>query len=217
MPEIKLTKNELRAQQLRLNQLQKYLPTLQLKKALLQMVVNDARLEIQSLEKKYEELHREAANYSALLTTKTTIDPVKVTKPTEIRKRFENVAGVEVPFFEGISFEELTYSLLETPPWLDPVVLGLRALTAAHAEITVAIEKKKALEEELRQVSIRVNLFEKILIPRALRNIKKIKVFLGDQQLAAVSQMKVAKAKIEERKKEMALQRAEKLSEAHAV
>ena len=49
-------------------------------------------------------------------------------------------------------------------------------------------------------MSIRVNLFEKILIPRALRNIKKIKVFLGDQQLAAVSQAKVAKAKIEDHK-----------------
>lgn len=42
-------------------------------------------------------------------------------------------------------------------------------------------------------------MFEKILIPRALKNIKKIKVFLGDQQLAAVSQAKVAKKKIEER------------------
>jgi len=49
-------------------------------------------------------------------------------------------------------------------------------------------------------VAIRVNLFEKILIPRASKNIKKIKVFLGDQQLTAVSQAKAAKAKIEDNK-----------------
>jgi len=47
-----------------------------------------------------------------------------------------------------------------------------------------------------------VNLFEKILIPRAKKNIKKIKVFLGDQELAAVSRAKVAKNKIEQNKEQ---------------
>ena len=61
------------------------------------------------------------------------------------------------------------------------------------------MEKKRLLEQELREVSIRVNLFEKIMIPRTLQNIKKIKVFLGDQQLAAISQAKVAKRKILEK------------------
>ena len=56
--------------------------------------------------------------------------------------------------------------------------------------------KKAALAKELREVSIRVNLFEKIMIPRAKENIKRIKIFLGDQQLAAVSQAKESKKKI---------------------
>jgi V/A-type H+-transporting ATPase subunit D len=80
------------------------------------------------------------------------------------------------------------------------VVLGVRKLVEDSIRIEIAKEKKAALEKELREVSIRVNLFEKVLIPRALKNIKKIKVFLGDQELAAVSQGKVAKRKIEERK-----------------
>ncbi len=50
MAEIKLTKNELRAQEQKLGQLEKYLPTLQLKKALLQSEVYDARLEIKECE-----------------------------------------------------------------------------------------------------------------------------------------------------------------------
>jgi V/A-type H+-transporting ATPase subunit D len=49
-----------------------------------------------------------------------------------------------------------------------------------------------------------VNLFEKILIPRSQENIKKIRVFLGDQQLAAVAQAKVAKRKIAIRKQRQA-------------
>jgi V/A-type H+/Na+-transporting ATPase subunit D len=208
LAEIKLTKNELRAQQTRLAQLQKYLPTLQLKKALLQLEVNESRHEIIQLEKNYKELHKEVTSYSELLSDKTEIDPMGAANVLEVKKRYENIAGVEVPYFEGIKFADFEYTLFDTPAWLDSVVKGVRGLAEAQAKIDIAREKKGALENELREVSIRVNLFEKILIPRALNNIKKIKVFLGDQLLAAVSRAKVAKQKIEEHKKQILLQRS---------
>lgn len=201
MAEVKLTKNELRAQQNRLGQLQKYLPTLQLKKALLQLEVNEARQEIGKLEQEYKRLHHEVESYSALLSDKSEIDPMNAARITAIKKHYENIAGVEVPYYDGITFEDFDYSLFDTPAWLDAVVKGVRGLSEAQVKIDIAREKKGALEKELREVSIRVNLFEKILIPRALKNIKRIKVFLGDQQLAAVSRAKVAKHKIEEHKK----------------
>lgn len=200
MAEIKLTKNELRAQQGRLAQLQKYLPTLQLKKAMLQLEVHEARLELAKCDEAYESLHAAAEEYSALLSVRYMMDFTNAVHITNIAKRYENIAGVEVPYFEGITFADFSYNLFDTPPWVDSVIVGLRSLAEARARIMVAKEKKAALEKELREVSIRVNLFEKILIPRALSNIKKIKVFLGDQQLAAVSQAKVAKSKIEAHK-----------------
>ena len=46
---VKLTKTELRSEQYRFGQLQKYLPTLQLKKMLLQIEVNQAQQEIEQL------------------------------------------------------------------------------------------------------------------------------------------------------------------------
>ncbi len=77
--------------------------------------------------------------------------------------------------------------------------------------------RSNALEKEWREVSIRVNLFEKVLIPRCQKNIKKIKVFLGDQQLAAVSQAKVAKGKIEENKALLIVRRQQQANgESHA-
>lgn len=200
MAEIKLTKNELRAQQNKLAQLQKYLPTLQLKKAMLQAEVHNARIEIAQCEEQYSRTHAHVQEYSALLSEKTSIEPTSVLKIVEVKKRYENIAGTEVPYFEGLVFEEAPYSLFDTPAWFDGVIAGLKGLAEAWAKIKIAQEKKDALEKELREVSIRVNLFEKILIPRALDNIKKIKVFLGDQQLAAVSQAKVAKRKIEDHK-----------------
>lgn len=203
MADVKLTKNELRSQQQKLAQLQKYLPTLQLKKAMLQVEVNEARQEINKLEEDYKREHSRFESYGALLTDRAAIDPKKVTQIEEIKRRYENIAGVEVPHFDSLRFAEFHYDLFDTPPWLDTVISGLRQLIESNLKVMVAREKKQALEKELREVSIRVNLFEKILIPRALANIKKIRVFLGDLQLAAVSQAKVAKEKILERKQSL--------------
>ena len=57
----------------------------------------------------------------------------------------------------------------------------------------VLLERRKILEKELKDVTIKVNLFDKILIPRAEANIKKIKIALDDQQLAQIANAKKAK------------------------
>lgn len=198
MAEIKLTKNGLRAQQKRLQQLEKYLPTLQLKKAMLQLEVHKARAEFEEHKKAFGEVRQKVVAFSSLLSQQMSVDPAHGAKIDKIEKRYENIAGVEVPHLKSLSFLEFSYSLYDTPPWLDPVVEGLRGMAEAQVKMNIAEEKRLAIAHELRQVSIRVNLFEKILIPRARTNIKKISVFLGDQALAAVARAKVAKNKIEE-------------------
>lgn len=202
MAELKLTKSELRAQKTRLGQLKRYLPTLQLKKALLQAEVNDVRNEIIALEENFHEKRLIVSDASALLSEKFGFDVTKAAVMKTILKRYENIAGVDIPIFEGVEFEPFDYPLLDTPAWLDSYVRKIRSMVKAKAKVMIAEEKKTLLEEELREVTIRVNLFEKNLIPRAEQNIRKIKVFLGDQELAAVSQAKVAKSKIIQRKKD---------------
>ncbi len=201
MAEVKLTKNELRAQQEQLSQLKKYLPTLQLKKAMLQVEVSDARQEIVKREEQLDMARTKVASYQSLLAEKIGLDPMSLAVIERVNKRYENIAGVDVPYYESVDFQSVTYSLFETPPWVDGAVALLRKMVEGKVQVLVVEEKKAALERELREVSIRVNLFEKILIPRCQENIKKIKVFLGDQQLAAVCQAKVAKTKIERKKK----------------
>lgn len=200
MSTIKLTKNELRSQQTRLVELKKYLPTLQLKKAMLQTEVNEARAEISECRVHFEKMHVALETYSSLLTLRLPFDLQGVVAIREVLKRYDNIAGIEVPCFESITFNDVEYSLFDSPPWVDSVIQGLRGLAEASVRIQIAQEKQHALEVELRDVSIKVNLFEKMLIPRAESNIKKIKVFIGDQQLAAVSQAKAAKSKIEAQK-----------------
>ena len=197
---VRLTKNELRGQQVRLIQLRKYLPTLQLKKAMLQVQVNEVRSEILELEEAFHTTRLTVSHSSSLLSENIGFDLTHAARVEKIVKTYENIAGVDIPVFEGIVFTPFEYSLFTTPVWLDSAVADLRFMATARARVLVAEEKKRALEDELREVSIRVNLFEKNLIPRAEENIKRIKVFLGDQQLAAVGQAKVAKSKIEARK-----------------
>jgi len=194
--EIKFTKTELRTQQLKLERLRKYLPTLQLKKAMLQVEVNQAQIEIEALLTDFATYHERVAKYSALLTERSAPDLFSSVTIRTVERSYENVAGVDIPLFERVVFEPAAYSLFDTPVWFESAIAGIKDLITVREKIKIAEEKKRALEKELREVSIRVNLFEKILIPRAQENIKKIKIFLGDQQLAAVSQAKVAKKKI---------------------
>ena len=60
-------------------------------------------------------------------------------------------------------------------------------------------ERLDLLCEELRQTSIKVNLFEKRMIPQCKENIRKIKIFLGDQEVAAICNAKIAKGKLKKK------------------
>lgn len=197
---IKLTKMELRDQQYKLKQLQKYLPTLQLKKAMLQTEVNNAMYEIERLSREYNEEYQTCEAFQALLSDPEADIIDRVVDIEMVEKRYENIAGAEIPFFEKVIFKPMEYSLFETPLWIDRSMEKIQKLVIAKEKIEVVKEKKRILAKELREVSIRVNLFEKILIPRTQGNIKKIKVFLGDQELASVVQAKVTKGKIIKRK-----------------
>lgn len=201
---LKLTKNELRTQQTRLSQFQKYLPTLQLKKAMLQFEVSLVITEIARLREEFAKVRQSVESFSPFLLERVSCDVVQYADVLHVKKHYENIAGVEIPLFDKVVFREPEYFLFDSPVWTDRATEILREFVVAREKISIAEEKKRALEKELRDVSIRVNLFEKILIPRAQENIKKIRVFLGDQQLSAVAQAKVAKRKITLRKEQQA-------------
>ena len=48
----------------------------------------------------------------------------------------------------------------------------------------------------MKATSQRVNLFEKVKIPETLANIKKISIYMADQQVSAVVRSKISKRKI---------------------
>lgn len=195
---MKLTKTQLREEQNKLAQLEKYVPTLQLKKAMLQQEIIETVMAKQKIEVDYQNVEELFKQASILLSDDRAV-LLKTLSVEKIETHIENIAGVEVPVFDSISFSKLNYNLFDTPAWFDLIVEKLKDKASLNAQMIVLDERKKLLEKEFREVSIRLNLFEKVLIPRSRDNIKKIKIYLGDQQLSAVCQSKMAKKKIIER------------------
>ncbi|MEL7431188.1 MAG: V-type ATP synthase subunit D [Chlamydiota bacterium] len=201
MSRVRLTKNSLREQEKQLQQLEKYLPTLQLKKNLLQTEVCAAKGEILTKKELFIAVKKTLEQFAPLFLEEIDYDFSQLLEVQHVNKYYENIAGVEIPVFESVRFQEELFFLFDTPPWLNSALDQAKQAVTIKEHIAVLEEKKRSLEKELREVSLRVNLFEKVLIPRAKGHIKKIHVFLGDQELAAVAQAKIAKEKIEKKKK----------------
>ena len=51
------------------------------------------------------------------------------------------------------------------------------------------------MEQAVTTITQRVNLFDKVLIPRAAANIKKIRIYLSDKEREGVVRAKTAKSK----------------------
>lgn len=204
MNAIKLTKHSLRTQQSRMQQLRKYLPTLQLKKALLQIEANESFLQLESLREKYNKKYKEIEKFAKLFSAPDMATLLSSLQIDTSIITYDNIGGLEIPVLQELTFPVPDFPLFSTPFWWDSALQHLQSLVHLKKQYTIIREKHAILKGELRNVSIRVNLFEKILIPKTHYHIKKIQVFLGDQQLTSIAQSKVAKAKIVAKKLSLA-------------
>jgi len=196
MAKIKLTKNEQKKQKDSLKRFQRYLPTLMLKKQQLQAeirLVDNHMAEMTALkEQRDASLKKWIAVFGeeGVFTT----DILRITK---LVAGEGNVAGVSIPVFEGAEFAVSDYSIVAKPLWIDLALDNMKKTLLLELELQCLAEQQRRLRKELQTTSQRVNLFEKIKIPEAKANIKKIAVYLGDQQTAAVVRGKISKRGME--------------------
>ena len=191
MAKIKLTKNELKRQKDGLKRFVRYLPTLMLKKQQLQLVIRQVVAEALKKTREREAVYAELEGWIAVFGEETGIE--NMIRMTDLVTSAGNIAGVDIPVFERITFEETRYDLFETPVWVDRGLNALRTLISLDAEIEVLNMQRNRLDEELRITTQRVNLFEKVKIPETKNNIRRIRIYLGDEQTAAVVRGKIAK------------------------
>ena len=193
MAKVKHTKNELRTQREALRRFDRFLPMLQLKKQQLQTRLRGVATRLEEVGAEEESVRARLSPWVSLFGEE--IDFGAWLSLGEVRVVLSNVAGVEIPMLEGVSFAEGLPDLLTTPSWVDDGEKILQELARLRVERTVLEKQHALLAEELRTTSQRVNLFEKVKIPEAQENIRVIRIFLGDEQMAAVARAKIAKAK----------------------
>lgn len=199
MAKVKLTKTELKNQRDLHKRFTRFLPTLQLKKQQLQMEVQRVRDEISELKAEVGRLQEKVVEWVQIFSSEDlpleNIDDL--IKIKDIQTEIRNIAGVDVPFFQGIRFDLGDYDFFETPSWFDAALRQIRLMVEYYWREKTMEERMAALEDELRTTNQRVNLFEKVKIPECKENIRQIKIYLGDQETAAVGRSKIAKRKMQ--------------------
>jgi len=191
---LRLSKNSLQQQQQQLKLYRKLLPSLDLKRRQLTVEAQKARAE-----------HKEAITAAELLEARIgeelpmladeNLDFSGLVEMKGYRVGEQNVVGTRLPILEHVEFAVAEYSRLATPAWVDILVQRLKDAAEARVRARIAGQRVATLDQAVRRITQRVNLFEKILIPTAKKNIQRIRIFLGDAERAAVITSKLAKVK----------------------
>ncbi len=195
MAQVKLTKNEIKKQKDALKRYQRYLPTLQLKKQQLQMVLRQIELQKKELQDQRDDLYSNIQQWIQVFGEE--VDVAALIEIDTIVTESGNIAGIDIPVFKELTFKDSQYDLFLYSLWVDRGVEGLKGVLALDAELFILQRQYELISQELRTTSQRVNLFEKVKIPETKENIRRIQIYLGDQQTAAVVRGKISKGKID--------------------
>ena len=198
MPKIKLTKNELKKQKESLKRFTRYLPTLELKKQQLLVEVRNIQREVREIGNEIKKLENDVDKWIDVFGEDVGIQDLFEIK--EVNTTTDNIAGIDVPIFKDLNIETEEYDLMEYPLWVDFGLEVVKKIIKLKTKIDILHEQQNILESELRITIQRINLFDKIKIPESRDNIRKIRIFLGDQQTAAVVRGKISKSKLEKKR-----------------
>ena len=193
---IKLNKVSLREQKQKMALYQRFLPALEARKQQFLMQLGVIRKDIDVEEEALTALIEDLSAWSALVRDmEASLLPHLAIR--QVRVSVRNVAGLKIPLFQEIVFENPPYSLFATPYSFEMVLARLREAIRLREKMKVLRRQEQILSEGLRKTSQRINLYEQRLIPQCREAIRKIAVYLQDQQAAAVGVAKVAKRLLE--------------------
>ncbi|MCU0838896.1 MAG: V-type ATP synthase subunit D [Rhodospirillales bacterium] len=196
MAKVQLSKSSLTRERENLGLYQRYLPALDLKRQQLMGERQRARSAITRLRQELARLVGAAGDAVPMMADRR-VPLDGLVRLGEVRLGTQNVAGVRLPTVEHVEVIRSPYSRLVRPHWVDAVVDRLAEAIRLSVEVEVAEKRLAGLEKAVARVTQRVNLFDKVLIPQTQTNIRRINVYLGDAERAAVAAAKIAKRKRE--------------------
>jgi V/A-type H+-transporting ATPase subunit D len=194
MPKVKLSKSALQVQRTQLQLYQRLLPSLDMKRRQLTLEYAKATTEYAQAHRAVEDLDTVIGRQLPMLAC-ADIDLAGLVKLKKCVLSEENVVGVRLPALKAIEVEVADYSMMARPAWVDQLVTRLRMAAEQRMRADVAGRRLQLINKSLRQITQRVNLFERILIPQAKENIRRIRIFLGDLERDSVVRSKLAKSR----------------------
>lgn len=193
MPRVAQNLSELHRLRRRLVAIERALPSLDLKRRQIAACLYEERRLLEAGRSRLRGLSAAAADQLPMLAD-AGLPLDKLVRVAAVRVQPDSVAGIPVSRLAGVEFEYTHYGRLTHPAWVDGLVRQLRAGIEARAAVTVLLRRVAILEHALLRATQRVNLLEKLLIPRARRAIRSINITIADMRRAAFVRAKIAKA-----------------------
>jgi V/A-type H+-transporting ATPase subunit D len=194
---IRLNKVSLREQKQKMAMYERFLPALEARKQQLIMQLTVIRTNIRDQRELMETMLEEIRSWASLYWDIERVLRFYIVI-REIRCASRNIAGLKIREFKEVEFDDPGYSFFRTPYSFDAVLKRTREAISLRERIKILEEQERVLLEGFRKTSQRINLYEKMLIPQCREAVRRISVYLQDQQAAAVGVAKVAKRLSEE-------------------
>lgn len=194
MARLQLNKSSLARETANLRAYQRFLPSLDLKRQQLMAERAKAVRALKACRKAIADLRADVGVRLPMLAH-ADVDITGLVRLTKVELGTENRIGTQLPVIERIEVEKRPYSFMAKPHWVDVAARLLHDMLELRVKEQVAERRVELLDEAVNTITQRVNLFDKVLIPRAKANIKRIRVYLADEDMAAVVRSKIAKRK----------------------
>lgn len=196
MTRLALNKSSLQKRTRNLKTYEKYLPSLDLKRRQLIAERNRERADLSITEKAISEITTQIRQRLPMLGD-TRIDLSNLAQVADLTLDYKSVLGTRLPVLLSTQVVTRKYAVLGRPFWVDIVAESLAKTLTLKIRERIQKTRLQRLENAVQRITQRVNLFEKVLIPRARTDVKRIRVTLSDSERAAVVRAKIAKSKIE--------------------
>lgn len=194
MARLSLSKSSLSRQSRQLKTYERFLPSLEMKHRQLMAERVKAHGRLAQTDQTIAKLRQRVGEKLPMLSNHE-VELEELVRIRTVRLGRENLVGTRLPVLQGIDVQVRDYGLVAKPHWVDQVVIELTRMLELHTGRQVELRRLELLNTAVRKVTQRVNLFEKVLIPRTRDNIRRIRITLSDTERAAVVRSKIAKGK----------------------
>ena len=138
MGKVKFTKTELKKQQDALKQFKRFLPTLQLKKQQLQMEVRQSTDMLDANLASQRELVERMDGFLELFGSEAEVGELEQkVRVKSVRTGTANIAGIPIPTFESVEFEEIPWDIFDTDWFVDDAIRAIRLIASTMANAVV--------------------------------------------------------------------------------